>query len=396
MTGAARLRPRGVIAAAMAMTVALGGVASAASAAVPQVAASSPATASPAAGCPATTLAGMSRAQRVGQLFMLGIGGSLEASERTLIREAHLGSVTFSALVTSGRSGVRSVTDAVQALATAATTDRVGFLVAANQEGGRVQALSGPGFSTIPSALEQGRLSTAVHRSRSATWAAQLRAAGVNVDLAPVGDIVPKAWESINQPIGRLDRAFGRGVHIVRTHVASFMAGMSQAGVLTSVKHFPGLGRVVGNTDFVAGVRDTVTTRTDPFLGPFRTAVRNSVPFVMLSLAEYTRIDPGTLAAFSSDIVTGLLRGTMGFSGVVMSDDLSAVAVRDIAPATRALQFIDAGGDLIIVTSLSDARRMAARLRTRAQRVPAFAARVDTSVLRILRAKDAAGLLPCS
>jgi beta-N-acetylhexosaminidase len=82
--------------------------------------------------------------------------------------------------------------------------------------------------------------------------------------------------------------------------------------------------------------------------------------------------------------------------GVVMSDDLAAAAVRSIQPGTRALRFIQAGGDLIISTSLGDARAMAGRLLARARAHPAFADRIDASVLRILRAKDVAGLLPCS
>lgn len=349
----------------------------------------------PAAGCAQATLDGLSLAQRVGQLFMVGIGGQLEASERSLIRDEHIGSVTFAAKVTAGRSFVQAQTRGVRALATSATTGRVGFLIAANQEGGTVQALAGSGFSTIPSALSQGRWDTATHRSRARTWGSELRRAGVNVDLAPVGDVVPKAWVSKNQPIGQLDREFGHGPSVVAGHVSSFIAGMEDAKVLAAVKHFPGLGRVTGNTDFASGVKDTLTTKDDPFLAPFRRAVNDDVAFVMVSLAVYTKLDAGQIAAFSRPIITGILRKDVGYDGVVMSDDLSAVAVRAIPPGQRAVRWVMAGGDLIIATSLGDTRAMADTLLSRARAKPAFRAKVGQAALRVLRAKARLGLLPC-
>lgn len=382
---------RALLGAALGLT--LLGVPASSAAATP--AAATPAVSVSPAACAASTLAGMSLEQRVGQLFMLGIGTLLGSDERSLIGDKHIGSVTFSAVVTGGRSFVQAQTAAVRALATGTTTDGVGFLIAANQEGGTVQALKGPGFSTIPSAVQQGKLGTATHRSRVAGWGRELRAAGVNVDLAPVGDVVPKAWESVNQPIGRLDRAFGRWPAVVSDHVASFIAGMDDARVLTAVKHFPGLGRVTGNTDFVSGVKDTLTTRDDPFLRPFARAVDADVAFVMVSLAVYTRIDPGEIAAFSRPIITGMLRGDLGFDGVVMSDDLSAVAVRSVPPGARAIRWVMAGGDMLIVTGLADARAMAGALVTRARAKPGFRDRVDAAALRVLQAKGRLGLLSC-
>ncbi|MFN8622216.1 MAG: glycoside hydrolase family 3 N-terminal domain-containing protein [Chloroflexota bacterium] len=350
----------------------------------------------PTAGCAATTLAGLTLPQQVGQLFMLGIGGVLESGEQDLIKSRHLGSVTFSAIVAGGRPTVHATANAVQALASRATTGGVRFLVAANQEGGYVQALQGTGFDTIPSALTQGSWSTSRLRTSAATWGRQLLRAGVNTDLAPVADVVPASWVSRNAPIGRLHREFGHAPDTVRSHVKAFQAGMIDAGVLTSVKHFPGLGRVVGNTDFTSGVRDTVTTRDDPFLTPFKKSIANGVPIVMVSLAEYTKIDPGTLAAFSKPIIAGMLRGDLGFSGVVASDSLSAAAVSSVSPGDRAIRFIRAGGDLVVVTGLSDARKMADAVLAKAQAKPTFAAKVAASALRILKVKDQAGLLPCS
>ena len=110
-----------------------------------------------------------------------------------------------------------------------------------------VQALAA-GFDVIPSALSQETLAPADLQAMAARWGAQLRAAGVNLNFAPVADVVPPGTDSQNAPIGQLQREYGHDPTTVAMHVTAFMAGMRQAGVATTVKHFPGLGRVAGNT----------------------------------------------------------------------------------------------------------------------------------------------------
>jgi beta-N-acetylhexosaminidase len=338
----------------------------------------------------------MTDAQRIGQLFMIGLrGDALDRSEEAAISDAHIGSVVFTERTSIGVDPIRALTDAVQARATLDATDRIGFLVAANQEGGQIQTLTGPGFSTIPSAVDQGAMSAANLRTMAAQWGAELGAAGVNLDLAPVAGVVPAGTESQNIPIGSLDREYGSTPAAVARHVAAFVDGMDAAGIATTAKHFPGLGRVAGNTDFTADVVDTVTVRSDPFLRPFTRAVNAGVPFVMVSLATYRLIDPDHLAVFSPTIIEGILKGDLGFDGVVMSDALGATAVRSIKPTTRAIDFVGAGGDMIIVNQTAQAVTMAAGLVARSAADATFHARVDDAVRHVLRAKEAAGLLPC-
>jgi beta-N-acetylhexosaminidase len=170
---------------------------------------------------------------------------------------------------------------------------------------------------------------------------------------------------------------------------------MAAAGVVTTAKHFPGLGRVAGNTDFTGDVVDDVTTPDDRYLAPFRAAVAAHVPFVMVSLATYERIDPDHLAVFSPTIIDGILRKDIGFRGVVTSDALGATAVASIPAGARAVDFISAGGDLIVVNQVSVAIDMAKALAAEASASPSFAARIDASVRRILQTKQREGLLPC-
>ncbi|MFL5777667.1 MAG: glycoside hydrolase family 3 N-terminal domain-containing protein [Chloroflexota bacterium] len=341
-------------------------------------------------------MASLSESQRIGQLFIVGLmKDRLDATERAGIADYHFGSMTFTTQSGAGLAAISSITRAVQALATHANTGGVRFFVAANQEGGRIQGLSGPGFDTIPSALTQGTWSPGVLQSRAARWGRQLRDAGVNLNFAPVADVVPRGTDAQNAPIGQLAREFGHDPATVSSHVAAFIAGMRSAGIATSAKHFPGLGRVEGNTDFTAQVTDSVTTRDDPYLGPFKRAVAERVPFVMVSLATYEKLDPDHLAVFSPTITGGILRGDLGFRGVVISDALGATAVESIPPGKRAIDFISAGGDLIISNQTPPAIEMARALDSRAAQSSSFRRRIDDAVVHVLRAKQAAGLLSC-
>jgi beta-N-acetylhexosaminidase len=352
---------------------------------------------SPRASCADVVFDRLSVAQRVGQLFSLGLANDrLGPAEMDAIRTDHVGSVWFTATTTAGSVSVRAVAGAVQAQSTEANTGGVGFFVAANQEGGEIQALRGSGFSTIPSAVTQGTFDPARLRRDAEAWGRELSDAGVNMDFAPVMDVVPPGTETSNAPIGALHREFGGDAAVVASHGAAFIRGMREAGVATTAKHFPGLGRVRGNTDTVAGVVDTTTTSDDPSLGSFQGAIRAGVSFVMVALATYTRIDPAHLAVFSPTVMR-LLRDQMGFRGVIVSDDLGAAeAVAQVPPARRAVDFLSAGGDLIVSKTAAAAIAMVGAVVTRASANPGFATRVSRAVRTVLAAKDAAGLLPCS
>ncbi|MGZ4213920.1 MAG: glycoside hydrolase family 3 N-terminal domain-containing protein [Actinomycetota bacterium] len=350
----------------------------------------------PAASCTQRVVDRLTPAQRVGQLFAMGLANDqLGTAEIGAIRYEHVGSVWFTVTTTEGASAVRAVADAVQAQATRSATGGVRFFVAANQEGGKIQALRGNGFSTIPTAVTQGTLDPATLQRDAALWGAQLARAGVNLNFAPVMDVVPAGTEAQNAPIGALEREYGSDPVSVATHGTAFLRGMTAAGIVTTAKHFPGLGRVSANTDNAANVVDTVTTPDDPYLGSFRAAVGAGVPIVMVALATYTRIDPSHLAAFSPTVMR-LLRVGIGFSGVIASDSLTAQAVSSIPPAQRALDFLSAGGDLIVARTVAPTVAMVAAVLARATSDPAFRARVDDAVRRVLDAKAAAGLLPCS
>ena len=349
---------------------------------------------SPASACVTQVLGNLSLAQRVGQLFLVGVSGNIAGPQLTAAEGTyHFGSLLLNK-TSAGTAALAGQTAAMQALASA-HTGGVRFFIAANQEGGEIQQLTGPGFQPMPSALAQGTLPVTALRADAADWGADLRAAGVNLDLAPVMDVVPRATAGSNAPIGELDREFGYDPVTNGEHGAAFIKGMASAGVMTVGKHFPGLGRVAGNTDFTANVVDNVTTANDPYLNSYRYAISAGVPMMMVALATYTQMDSHELAAFSPTVI-GLLRNGLGFSGVIVSDDLGqAAAVRSIPAATRAIDFLTAGGDLITSQTLAPADQMAAGVLAKASADASFRATVNAAAQRVLAAKRAAGLLPC-
>ena len=165
---------------------------------------------------------------------------------------------------------------------------------------------------------------------------------------------------------------------------------MQASKVIPTYKHFPGLGRVKDNTDTSAGVVDSTTNRLpDAAVGVFSNAIAAGAQVIMVSSATYSLIDPSAPAVFSSTIVTDMLRTQMGFSGVVITDDVSAaVQVQDMSAGDRAVRAIRAGCDLVLASAdPTVAADMVKALISTARSDPAFAARVDESATRVLNLK---------
>ncbi len=338
-------------------------------------------------------LGGLDPRAKAGQLIVVGspLGAALGPSV-DLVKRLPVGGVLLTGRSRGGVAAVAARTGALQQ----AVTGRAGLVVAADQEGGQVQTLTGPGFSAIPTAVEQGGWGAAKLTGAATTWGNELKAAGVTLDLAPVTDVLSAQLGPADLAVGVSRRTFGTEPGAVGSSVVAFTDGLSRAGVAAAVKHFPGLGRVRANTDDTANVRDTTTDADSPWLDPFRKAILAGVPVVMVSSAVYTRIDATQPAAFSRPVITDLLRTRLGFAGVVISDDLGrAVAVAAVPPAQRAVRFVAAGGDLVLTVDPQTAEAMLDGLVARAGADPAFATTLTAAARRVLDVKHDYGLLRC-
>ena len=337
----------------------------------------------------------MTSAQRIGQLFMVGgpVTGLGSATTKA-ISTYHVGNLILTGRTTTGTSPARYLTGRADTLTTTAATGGVPLFIASDQEGGYVQALQGPGFSRMPTALTQGTWSDTTLTAYARTWGTQVMRSGVDVDLAPVMDTVAKSFTSLNRPIGYYQREYGYTPSVVADKGTTFLKGMQASGLAMTAKHFPGLGRVTGNTDTTAGVTDTVTTRTSADITPFRAAINAGAHLLMVSSAYYARIDASHPAVFSPTVIRGMIRGDLGFTGIVISDDLgNARQVAAWSPGARAVGFISAGGDVVLTVNPSVIPAMVNAVTTRAASDSVFRGRVQAAVMRVLTAKAHYGLL---
>ena len=361
------------------------------STAAPSATAAASATASATATATAGALEGWSREEQVGQLMMVGVDAtSPQAVSTDAVTSHHVGNIFVAGRTTAGSQAVQKVISTVTSKVGPATTHDTPMLVATDQEGGEVQVLSGSGFSDLSSAMEQSTQPRDRLEASARTWGKELADVGVNMNLAPVVDLVDIDRPATNEPIGRWGREYGHDAATVSSQASAFAEGMRASGVIPTYKHFPGLGRVTANTDTSAGVVDSTTTRgSDAAVGVFASAIAAGAQVIMVSSATYALIDPSAPAVFSSTIVTDMLRMEMGFSGVVITDDVSAATqVQGVAAGERAVRAIRAGCDIVLASAdPTVAADMVKALIAAAQSDPAFAARVDESATRVLALK---------
>jgi beta-N-acetylhexosaminidase len=258
------------------------------------------------------------------------------------------------------------------ALQRAACTAGEPLLIAADQEGGAVRRLPWAAPTVAPA-----RIATAAEAgSQAASAAIALAQVGIDIDLAPVAD-TPSSPRSF---LGT--RAFSPSPSVASRLAVAFVDGLQQSGVAATAKHFPGLGYASANTDFRTVVVRAGLAALRRGLLPFRSAIDDGVQLVMVSNASYPALDPsGRPAVFSPLIVSGLLRTQLGFTGVIVSDTLTApAALRTPHAATRA---IEAGVDLLLFGGESASEQAYATLAADAAGSATLRARLAASADRV-------------
>ncbi len=335
-------------------------------------------------------LTGLDRREQVAQLIVVGVALTDLSPADEFVAEG-MGGVFL-----QGRSSIPADELATETARWAQAAPGPRPWVGVDQEGGAVQTLSGPGFADLPSALRQGRMPAEELAALADDMGASLSSAGINLNLAPVVDVVPEGTEDANAPIGAWDRQYGSTAEDVVRAAGTIADGLAAHGVTPTLKHFPGLGRVAENPDKSRDATDDVTTRDDEQVAAFGAlAGSDAQPFVMMSSATYTQIDPSVPALFSPVVVTDLLRQQLGFDGVVISDDIGAAqAVQGVPVDERAVRYLEAGGTLMLTMDANAVDEMIDAVLARAETDPEFAATVDTAVRTALTAKADAGLLP--
>jgi beta-N-acetylhexosaminidase len=311
----------------------------------------------------------------VGELLVMAFDGtSAPAYIRRRLREGEgAGVILFGGNVVDAAQ-LRRLTGAIQRAA------RGEALIATDQEGGEIRNVPFAG----PAAAQSVTATPAAAHAAATEAARGLRRGGVNVNLAPVADVEPPSGGGALP--GRLypgspDQVAAMTAAAVRAH--------ERERVAATVKHFPGLGRATVNTDdgpATIGASRAEIEAAD--LEPYRAAVAADAPLVMAGHALYPAFDPGDVASQSRVLLTDVLRGDLGFRGVVVTDSIEAQAVLDRSDvATAAVRSVAAGADVVLMTGSGSWNLVYPRLLRAARRSPALRERVYESAERVLALK---------
>ena len=309
--------------------------------------------------------------QQVGQVTISTFPGTArpEYIRRRLRARETAGVILFGANAGSP-GGWRTLTRSLQRASGGRT------LIMVDQEGGDIRSVNHVG----PAEAQPFQGPPAAVRRAARAAGRGLRAAGINVNLAPVAD-VPRAGSVM------ATRSFAGGERQIAARTRASIRGLREGGVAATAKHFPGLGAAMVNTD---DGQSTIRTPIGRDLVPFRAAVAERVPLVMLSHASYPALDAQSIASQSGAIVTALLRRRLGFEGVIVTDSLEAAAVlARSGVAAAAERSIRAGADLILMTGSASWNDVYPRLLSEARADPAFRKRIRDGAARVLALKRA-------
>src|SRR4051794_12131448 len=283
--------------------------------------------------------------QLLGQKLVVTMDGKTpSASLLSRARRGQIGGVIIHSWNFTSTESLRSVTSRLQQAAAAG--GRPPLLVGVDQEGGPVKTISWIPPSISPRQLGALHSGTRAERQGQATGRA-LRSLGVNVDFAPIAD-VPGSPSSF---LYRQGRTWSFAWHTTARMSGWFAIGLGQSGVIASAKHFPGLGLAARDTDRNVVRITAARAELASGLKPFRTAIADRVPLIMLSNALYTAYDGGSSAGWSRAIGTKLLRKRLGFGGATITDSLDGAAdARHVSTAGLATRAAQAGTDLLLLT----------------------------------------------
>ena len=284
-----------------------------------------------------------------GQVLMAGYpeGPVPDAILTALERDQLAGVILFKRNLEDGAPGAAAQ---IRRLAAAAARTP---LVAVDQEGGRVQRLRAPVLELPPMRAIGERDDAELTERVARALGEQLGVIGFNVNFAPVFDV---DTNPDNPVIG--DRSFSADPEAVARHGLAFARGLRAAGVMACGKHFPGHGDTVQDSHLaLPAIAHDLDRLERVELVPFRAAAAE-LESIMTAHIVFQAIDPEVPATLSAPVISGLLRDSLGFEGIVVSDDLEMKAIADhFGIRDAAVRAIRAGCDLLLICS--DLQRLA-------------------------------------
>jgi beta-N-acetylhexosaminidase len=335
-------------------------------------------------------LAEMSLEEKAGQMIMTGVPGPVfNAQIASLIETHHFGSVVYFAQNTQDTAQTLQLSQSLQRAA-ASSGHGVPLLIAIDHEGGSVYRFA-QGLTHFPSPMALGATGSPdlVYQAAAAS-AQELLAVGVNTNLAPVLDVND---EPLNPVIGL--RAFAGFPDWVTKLGMAYLHGLQENGIIAAVKHYPGHGSTIEDSHMTLPIvnKDRAQLAQND-LAPFQAAIQNQTGMILVGHVAYPQVDPsGRPATLSPILVEELLRGALGYTGVVMTDSMSMGAITSrFTTQEAAVKAVLAGVDLLAYpdAEMAIAAYQAILEGVREGAIPL--SRIDESARRVMALKQRFGL----
>ncbi len=343
-----------------------------------------------------TLLEGMTLREKVMQLFIVtpeqltgGTEAVTQADEalKAGLEQYPVGGIIFFAQNLTDRAQITALLSDCQA------DSEIGLFLSVDEEGGTVSRLGSNSATGVTAFPNMGSIGAAGEPSRAqevgATLGGELLALGFNLDFAPVADVNSNPD---NPVIG--NRAFSDDPDTAAEMVAACVEGFREAGLLCTLKHFPGHGDTATDSHYgLAETEKTLDELEECELIPFQAGIDAGADLVMVGhISVPNVVGDETPASLSADIVTGLLREELGFDGLIVTDSLSMEAITDLyAPGEAAVLAVQAGVDLLLMPEDLDAA--VEGILDAVERGTVTEERLDESVLRILTVKEEQDIL---
>ena len=332
---------------------------------------------------PATVLSAWSLARRAAQLVIAPAEEDDVLAARPMVEAGVGGLLLFGSAAPPGLPGQLAVLrrHALGGLPPLVSTD---------EEGGEIQRMANlvgnlPWPRTMAATMTPAQVQVLAKQVGR-----RMRRAGVTMDLAPVLDLSDSPGPDASYPDG--PRSFSVRPAVATAYGLAFAQGLQAAGVIPVVKHFPGLGQASANTDFGPATDPPLAVLAQAALRPFQAAIRHGLPAVMVGEASIPGLTHGLPATLSGAAIKGVLRGQLGFHGLVLTDSLSAAAIQHAGYGIpqAAVRAITAGADMVTFDAANPSATTAAVIASlvaavRSGQLPQ--ARLDSAVQHVLRAK---------
>ncbi len=286
----------------------------------------------------------MSLDEKIGQVLVAGFSG-LEAGEEleTLIKEDHVGSVILFGDNTDNATQLTQLTNDINTLSQGS---KIPTLISMDEEGGNVSRMPDE-VEVMPEAYTIAQKNDLDLTYRSGLQIAnQLSSFGVDTGFSPDLDI----WSNPENTVIST-RAYGTTADEVVSNTTQIIKAYEESNIIAVGKHFPGHGDTITDSHYGLPVIDkSLEELEESELLPFKSAIENGIPSIMVGHLLITQLDDDYPASLSSTIVTGLLRQNMGFNGVVATDDLTMEALTDTYTMDQiAVLALNAGCDMLLV-----------------------------------------------